>query len=124
MIGVEEVDSQHKRFLKIIARIHELMEEEAETQKINDLMGELKRYANFHFQSEELLMQTYAYPKYHEQKMAHKKIIEELGKKTQGIEANRDQMGEVLMFLVKWFVGHTTSIDREMGAFVSKCRKI
>ena len=78
-IGVDEIDAQHKRFLKLIKGTYELKDKTSEHEEVRKLLHELMRYALFHFNSEEFLMKTYLYPKYMEQKIQHDKIIKELG---------------------------------------------
>jgi hemerythrin len=122
LIGVDEVDVQHKRFLNLIKRTYELTGQTSENKEVSNLLDELMKYAHFHFGSEELLMETYLYPKYVEQKSEHVKITKELEAKVEEIKSNKGNLNNLLFYLIKWFVDHDTYFDKEFGDYVNKHR--
>jgi hemerythrin len=99
-IGVDEVDVQHKRFLNLIKKTYELAGQTIEHKEVFNLLDELMRYAQFHFGSEELLMQTYSYPKYVEQRDEHVRLTKELAGKMEEIGSNKGELNNLLLFLV------------------------
>ena len=121
-IGVDEVDVQHKRFLNLIKRTYELAGQTIENKEVFNLLDELMRYAQFHFGSEELLMQTYSYPKYGEQRDEHVRLTKELAGKMEEIGSNKGELNNLLLFLVNWFFDHDSHFDKEFGAYVNKHR--
>ena len=123
-IGIEEIDAQHRRFLKLMSETYELRDKSIENERVGKLLDELVRYSIFHFHSEELLMKTYAYPKYTEQKTQHDKIIKELKMKVDEIKANKGDIIKLLYFLTKWYVDHDDHYDKEFGEYVNKVRAI
>ena len=121
-IGVDEVDVQHKRFLNLIKRTYELAGQTIENKEVFNLLDELMRYAQFHFGSEELLMQTYSYPKYGEQRDEHVRLTKELAGKMEEIGSNKRELNNLLLFLVNWFFDHDSHFDKEFGVYVNKHR--
>ena len=121
-IGVDEIDVQHKRFLNLIERTYELAEQTIETREMFNLLDELMRYAQFHFSSEELLMQAYFYPKHLEQKNEHVRIMKELVKGVEQIGSNQGKLKNLLFVLINWFFDHDSHFDKEFGDYVNKHR--
>jgi len=123
-IGVEEIDAQHRRFLKLLQGIYELQDKSIENEESAKLLDELVRYTRFHFQSEELLMNAYLYPGYLEQKNQHDTIIKELDLKVKEIRTHKGDIIKLLFFLTKWFVEHDDHYDKEFGAHVNRMRTL
>ncbi len=123
-VGVEEIDAQHKRFLQLIKATYDLEDKSIERSEVLNLLNELVLYALFHFNSEEMLMKTYLYPKYLEQKNQHVHLITTLQKKIDELKAHQGDLIVLLHFLMRWFVDHDSCFDQEFGAHVNKMRKI
>lgn len=121
-IGVDEIDSQHKRFLMIVKNIVELDDHNIKDDVVVRMLDELLRYAKFHFQSEELLMISYEYPKLYEQRKEHEKIMIELSRRVLEIKESGADIKKMLHFLVQWFINHTTYSDKGLGAYINNCR--
>ncbi|MBU0676340.1 MAG: hemerythrin family protein [Proteobacteria bacterium] len=121
LVGVDEIDAQHIRLLQIMRNVFELREAESTSPALIKILYELKKYAKFHFKSEEMLMELYEYPDYEEQRAEHQKIYSELKSKLKALKSEND-ISDLLYFVVHWFVGHTRDHDRAMGRFISESR--
>ena len=121
LIGVDEIDVQHKRLLLIMKSAFALKDQDLMSAPLNKILMELEKYAKFHFKSEEMLMKMYSYPEYEEQKAEHKKIYSELKKGISLVKTENDISG-LLYLLVEWFVGHTRDKDRHMGSYINSAR--
>jgi hemerythrin len=121
-IGVDEVDVQHKRFLNLIKKTYELAGQTIEDSEVFNLLDELMRYAQFHFGSEELLMQAYLYPKYAEQKNEHVRIMKELAEGMEQVGSSKGKLNNLLFVLINWFFDHDSHLDKEFGDYVRKHR--
>lgn len=119
LVGVEEVDLQHKYFVFLINKIKRYIENGIENITPYDIFSEIDNYARFHFKSEENLMLEYNYPKLGEQKAEHKKLCDHLVVKFNEVEDAEDNLEQLYEYLLEWFYDHTTKDDREMGLFVS-----
>ena len=123
-IGVEEIDDQHKRFLKLIKATYELEDKTSEHEEARKLLDELMTYALFHFNSEELLMKKYLYPHYMDQKKQHGELIKELELNVEEVKAGKGDMINLLCFLMNWFVDHDHYYDKKFGEYVNKIKTI
>jgi len=113
--GVEEIDAQHKQLLKLIEKTFHLRNENADCTEVKDLLDDLIRYAFYHFRSEEMIWELYGYPGIDDQRSAHKEISKDLEEIVCQIQSGAKHIPELVMFLFKWFVDHTTMLDREGG---------
>lgn len=82
----------------------------------------LCKYAAFHFQSEELLMGLYVYPGLAAQKAEHARIVQELDRRLSEYRNGQGNSLGMLVFLMKWFINHTTLEDKKLGEFISRQR--
>jgi len=119
LIGVEEIDVQHKKFLRLISEIYQFAGNSEDSQESLKLVAELRRYVRFHFDSEELLMKTYSYPNRAEQIREHNNLIDELDGRIERLKAGQGNIVELVFFLTKWFIDHDLYFDKKFGVFFS-----
>jgi hemerythrin len=122
-VGIEDIDYQHKYFFLLIARLNEMKENKDEEKYIPGVIDELAKYAIFHFKSEENLMLFNGYPAYKSHKLLHINLIEELSNYSLKYENNFILIDELIQFIFKWLVIHTTREDIKFGEFFRRsCR--
>lgn len=109
--GVEEIDAQHRHFFKLMVA---LVRHDAED--LARFYEELKRYTQFHFCSEEKLFELYDCPGQDEHKAEHRRLLEELDKKGAEIAAGNGSYLKTALFMLDWFVQHTTLTDKRMAS--------
>ncbi len=110
--GVEEIDLQHRYFLRLINRLAtDLTANDDETYH-HRLIDELYKYAAFHFLSEENIMFKCGYPALEEHRQHHFALLDKLSSR-----GNRPP-AELLGFLSEWFVKHTAQEDHLIGEFI------
>ncbi|MCX8070540.1 MAG: bacteriohemerythrin [Thermodesulfovibrionales bacterium] len=109
--GHKEVDLQHQYFVELINRIiWDILELKDNNYHIM-LMEELVMYANFHFKSEENILYKLGYPDLTEHKKLHMELIDTLSSKIVFFKEGSNKSLELIDFLIKWFINHTTSVD-------------
>jgi hemerythrin len=69
--GVEEIDRQHKDFVKLINRLNIVQEHGNKKAIAVRLLNELGKYVEYHFASEENIMFLTRYPALERQQQAH-----------------------------------------------------
>jgi len=121
-IGIDEIDIQHERLLSVIKTIFELSEKTTDDNRINNLLEELVRGLQFHFDSEELMMKTYNYPYISEQKMQHELMRRNTFRLIEEVKQNRTILIQLLFNLEKWFIEHDNDFDKEFGKYVLRIR--
>lgn len=118
LLGVDNIDMQHKIFMQILRKLDRVIGEEKEKDLILRQIHELEKFAEFHFCSEENLMLEVNYPDI----MTHKKVHEELLQELRNIVffyENRLQNPDLLVhFLGEWFIHHTIDEDKKMAQFL------
>jgi hemerythrin len=67
-------------------------------------------------------MRCYEYPEMGPQVSSHEALRRDLRQHALGVINGEAKNHELVMLLMRWFVSHTTSLDRELGAFVLKLR--
>ncbi len=118
--NIEEIDYQHKYFLKLIKRFALLTEEENDNEYLNRILNEISRYAVFHFCSEENLMYKHNYPLLKQHQRIHQDLIAELDNHI--INTKHDPQGiiNLIAFLANWFMQHTVEEDKKLAQFIMK----
>lgn len=121
MMGVLQIDEQHKKLFEIAARIFRLLKDEFTVDKYDKiivLIQELKDYTVFHFQSEEEYMKSIGYKKYFTHKVDHDDFIEKVNHVDLGVidEDHDAYLLEILEFVVKWIDEHILEKDKMIVA--------
>lgn len=109
--GQEEIDLQHRYFITLINRLNEDMEKGGDREYTKHLLWELKKYADFHFQSEENLMYAAHVADLDSHKKMHDYLSAELAEKIQNSAWGANSPDKIVEFLVDWFVNHTLEVD-------------
>lgn len=110
--GIKEIDLQHHYFLELINRLGIELDLSIDKLHQRSLLDELCKYAAFHFVSEENLMHKLNYPGLDDHRELHQKLISELAAR-----CVRDSPGDLVRFLVSWFIHHTVEEDRHIGDY-------
>jgi hemerythrin len=114
-VGVEEIDRQHKDFLKLINRLNILHGKGDPPDLIWRFLQELGAYAAYHFISEENIMVLLKYPGLSRQEVEHQKLLEVFNQKAKDYRAGSEGVDSLLHFLMDWFIAHTTLEDQKIG---------
>lgn len=117
LIGIEEIDEQHKKLFEIANRAYDLLKNDIYVDKYDRIVAiidELKDYTVFHFNSEEKYMESIGYKRLFSQKIEHGKFIERLDKiNLDDIDNNQDEyIMSILQFVVDWIENHILTTDK------------
>jgi hemerythrin len=113
--GNVDVDLQHRYFLDLINRIRKNFKEANDVAYKEKLIIELKKYADFHFTSEENIATSHNLPEVissHHQR--HLELLEEFNHHAEDLSKGLKTVDEFLGFLTDWFVGHTIYEDQKL----------
>lgn len=117
-LGVEEIDFEHRIFVKIIHKIDDAVVSGKDSFFINRLLLELKKYAQFHFQSEENIMIEKKFPLILKHKAQHEHLLSQLQLVLLKVEIGEDKIEELPHFLLNWFKNHTLEEDKKLADFL------
>jgi len=122
-IGIEMIDSQHK---KLLGMINELYEHLTKSGYCHDASFRVAvkgavEYVKYHFSAEQELMKEINYPLLEEQQRMHSEFIAELLAEVKRYE-NGDSLApnRFVRFLEVWFLNHISIEDMKIGFFMQK----
>lgn len=119
MIGVKDIDEQHKRLFDIANNAYQLLKNDLILDKydqIVDIFEELKNYTVYHFAFEERYMAEIGYKKL----LSHKVYHDDFIAKVNEVDFDKlDQAQEqyligILDFVVHWIQDHILEVDKRI----------
>jgi len=117
--GLDDVDKQHHQLVNLINRFgHLLASNNVQSCDIDQVLSELWRYTQHHFQDEEALMQEKGVDKRHVklQKEAHNYFLHEMEAiQTSTSIGNPETLKYLLDFLTQWLAYHILGADQNMA---------
>jgi hemerythrin-like metal-binding domain len=118
---IPEMDQQHKKWLEILNKFYDHLENENMRSHLHEMITEAVDYTHYHFQEEEKLMLKIGYHDINEQKRMHKEIVNK-------IEAfqNKIKNGEPIVTMTltsefkNWFKNHILVEDKKYAEIYHK----
>jgi len=125
-MGIVNIDDQHRVLVDTINKANHLLTNDYTIENLQEITKDLINYADFHFKTEEELMETYQYSSYMlEDYDMHIQEHREFSVKVQNIhdelvEGNSIERAEIINFLCQWLIDHTHTTDKKLGYFLEK----
>lgn len=121
LTNIPLIDKEHRELFRIIGDVYRVMIDDMAFDKYDEivhLLEELRDYTKFHFQDEELYMESIHYEGLEAQKRAHEAFVSRLDEMDlEHIDENQQETLEDLMeFLTEWLVNHILHTDKKIGA--------
>lgn len=123
LIGVEEIDEEHRSLFRLVGELHDMLEEDFGSDRydeICDTVERLKQYTVEHFKHEEEYMEKIGHPELEQQKQQHAQFCGKISE--MDIRSGEsDQYGlitELLTYLVRWLYRHIIGSDLLIGKLV------
>ncbi|MBN2509195.1 MAG: bacteriohemerythrin, partial [Spirochaetales bacterium] len=106
-VGVDEFDDQHKVLIGLIQELYTHMEEGRGDQILKDTLKKLIDYTQYHFATEEMNFDAYAYPDADAHKAQHLFLLKKAGQLYADLDGGASVLSsEVLDFLQDWVLNH------------------
>jgi hemerythrin-like metal-binding protein/diguanylate cyclase (GGDEF)-like protein len=128
-VGIDSIDSQHKRMFEIGNRLSKLVFSEEPFDYNNELISifqELNEYIDRHFKYEETYMKKHGYIYLESHVIMHNAFIEKVEKAYNTANNNKGQ--DHFMYLIdmvsSWITNHILTEDVKFGRFLSKKHKL
>ncbi|MBW2411456.1 MAG: hemerythrin family protein [Deltaproteobacteria bacterium] len=112
--GNETVDSQHRYFVNLIHRVAISFNETDDDEYKERLISELRKYADFHFTSEENIATSYHLQGVSGHHHRHLELLEEFNHHAEDLKKGSQTVDAFLEFLTDWFIGHTVYEDQKL----------
>ena len=121
LLGVEEIDNEHRRLFELVNDTAELLEKvDVNRNDVTELFEELNEYAVLHFAHEEAYMEKIQDPELPKQREMHQAFVAKLEEfELDDIQSNDDKetIKSVLNFVARWLFSHILSSDTMIGVF-------
>jgi len=118
LVGVKKIDEEHQTIAFLLNRLNVAINRLESTQTVVPLLEEVIASTRSHFQTEEELMEQYAYPGEDAHKAEHQRLVNEVtylrGRFTQGGELL------VLQWLKDWFLTHIAGTDKLLADYLNQ----
>jgi hemerythrin-like metal-binding protein len=112
--GNEYVDLQHRYFVDLINRVGINFRETDDAAYKQKLISELRKYADFHFTSEENIATSCNLPGVSAHHQRHQELLGEFNQHAENLKKGSQSVDEFLGFLTNWFIGHTVYEDQKL----------
>ena len=110
--GNEFVDLQHRYFVELINRVGANFKNTDDAAYQEKLIAELRKYADFHFTSEENIATAHNLPGVSSHHQRHLELLEEFNHHAAELDKGSKTADEFLEFLTDWLIGHTVYEDK------------
>lgn len=120
-VGDALIDREHCRLFDLINNFHFTYMQDRDRRDILQVLNELVRYAEEHFQHEERIMTERGYPELDRHREIHVRLFETLFSLQAKLE--RETIGmeqETVAFLRTWLTDHIAAEDKALGHFLAK----
>ncbi len=112
-VGVQEIDEQHKKFIQMLNALENALAVGEEDKLAMILFAELEAYAVYHFSTEELYMEQFAYEHTEEHRMQHQQLISKVAQlKSEQHAGRRTAMMDLEDYMQGWLTDHIMTSDK------------
>lgn len=118
-LGHPRIDSEHRAFLDLIRALSRVDGETADRPKVLRQMKEIRKYAEFHFVSEENMMEETGYPDLARHRREHSIFLAQLGEQAYDYQSGILRVEKIVDFLFGWFSLHTAQEDSSLATHLA-----
>ncbi|MGR3173320.1 MAG: bacteriohemerythrin [Candidatus Scalindua sp.] len=113
-VGVSVMDEEHKGFIVIINKVIAAKQHNYSQEEVDDVLGELVRFAKEHFKNEEAYMSKFEYPDYLLHYNEHLNFsLHMIIYNNQVINGEYKIMDELYNYLHEWLEHHIQKTDKK-----------
>lgn len=115
LLGILEIDNQHKKLVSIANELYDITADSQETYKLemSKVLKKLTDYTVYHFTSEEEFMKRYGYAGVDLHKTAHDGFINEVNNQIKQLDDGKIETGlQFYTFVLNWVLTHIAKADK------------
>ncbi len=123
LIGIQEIDVEHKKLVSIINELYDVLYLDfGEYNKRKDsLFNKVLDYTVYHFEHEERLMYFFGYTGYDLHKVQHQAFISEINLFIRELDTKSfDDVTRYYSYLLQWVLNHVSKSDKVWAEHISK----
>jgi hemerythrin-like metal-binding protein len=124
-VGVEEMDVQHQKIIRMFNTLVDNAQASAGSEKISEVLTEMVEYASEHFKCEEQLLREHAHPDLERQKTDHREFRRQAGEFCLLASKKDEKMThDLLNYLHDWWTNHILHEDKKYAALLEEKRSM
>ena len=113
LLNIDVIDNQHKKFFELFDLILALNKSK-DAVKLSSVINELQDYAQYHFETEETLMQNADSENFELHIIQHQFFINKINEFTIAQNYNNPVLTtQIVVFMRKWLLMHITETDKK-----------
>ncbi|CAA7621315.1 Hemerythrin-like protein [Magnetospirillum sp. LM-5] len=120
-IGHDDMDAQHLILFALLNQLDVNINADLADECVQDVLGALSAYIEYHFAHEEALMNAVGYPGLEGHAALHREFVakvEEL--RTQAEDGNKQRAAlKIRGFVLDWLLGHILEVDNEYSRYIA-----
>lgn len=117
-VGHPRIDHEHQVFVELIRSVSFQSQQNTAPERMARLLMEVKKYAEFHFFSEENVMIDALYPALELHRKEHQMLLFQLEDRIHQVKNGVLKPSDVAEFMFHWFALHTTQEDKKIAEFL------
>jgi hemerythrin len=118
-VGSQAIDQDHKTIFKMINVFYDAFHESRRRSELKQLLNQLVKYAEGHFQREEEIMLQHAYPQTTEHHRNHEQLFATIFALHTRLESDPLPLDhDAIRFLRHWLLDHILQDDKKLGEFL------
>ena len=122
LVGHPRIDHEHQVFVDLIRTVSLAADAQTTKERALRLLMEVKKYAEFHFVSEENIMIDADFPELESHKREHTHLLAKLEDELHRFRHDEIELGHISNFMFEWFALHTTKMDLRLARFLAEKR--
>lgn len=117
-VGHPRIDHEHQVFVDLLRTVSAAAAAGEPHERVGRLLLEVRKYAEFHFISEENIMIDSGFPDCENHRQEHGMLLAQLDQQFQQFRHGEIELGVIAEFMFEWFAMHTTRLDLRLGDFL------
>jgi len=113
-LGNDLIDTQHRMLVLLCRKLDIAIKSHESEHTIRAVILELKKFAEFHFLSEENLMREIEYPDVDQHAMIHTGLLRQMDSMLIKINRHTELPDDLLFMLTEWVVNHVLHEDQKI----------
>ena len=124
-VDYEPLDNQHKRWIDLFNKIYQAYVNKSDSNSVKMVLKDLVDYTIWHFDFENKMMEKYDFQGYHDHKVQHDDILNEVSTICSKLDNGEEiSIINILEFLKKWLINHILKTDLILGRYLKQIKAV
>ena len=124
-VDYEPLDNQHKRWIDLFNKIYQAYVNKSDSDSVKMVLKDLVDYTIWHFDFENRMMEKYDFQGYHDHKVQHDDILNEVSTICSKLDNGEEiSIINILEFLKKWLINHILKTDLILGRYLKQIKAV